>query len=190
MHSAYEHLKETMLLMKQIQDYTNFQLYLGFVSSLETCLSLISLKFEGNDKEYNKIGSELISRFKKHASIYPIGKCSLLYWKGNMYWSKNNKKRAFKNWRNCLQLAEKVDMPFEQALSLYALGKFDTANHEMSVNYLDQAIKIFKKSNALHQLEAVKRKKREKHKLTGALSFVTLATKKKKNNLEVSYNSN
>ncbi len=61
-------------------------------------------------------------------------------------------------------------MPYEQALSLYSLGKYNDINTH-NLNYLDQAMKIFKRIGATRQLEKVKRRKRDETKMSASLSF-------------------
>ena len=155
--------------------------YTGYTALIECCIVLY------NSNPIEKIPlivpymKHLLHLLERHSEIYPISKCGFLYWKGSFHFLMRDKKGAFREWNKGLKLAENLDMPFEQALCLYAIGKNDKSNYETSENYLDQAMKIFKKLGANHQLEAVKRKKREKHKFSGSLVFANLKQHNQRN---------
>jgi hypothetical protein len=113
---------------------------MSYTALLECWLSLTSLNVI--DKNLKDSPTEILKWFDKYSSRYPISKCAYLYWTGQLCWIKKQKQSAFRHWKSCLSLAEKKDMPYEQALALYSLGKNDTSKHDVSVNYLDQAMKV------------------------------------------------
>jgi tetratricopeptide (TPR) repeat protein len=170
---VYEIVEEAIATLNPGVQHTYYG-YIGYTALIECCVVLY------NSNPAEKIPlivpylKHLLYLLEKHSAIYPISKCGYWYWKGSFCFATQNKKEALKYWNKGLKLAENSDMPFEQALCLYALGKNDKSNYETSENYLDQSMKIFKKLGANYQLEAVKRKKREKHKFSGSLIFTNM----------------
>ena len=167
-------IDELMDKMDEITHPSIFYMYIGFNAMIESCIAIIMAFPMDDTSHYKNFVNKISKIYENHATAYPICQSSYRYARGTVLWMLGKKKRAFKQWEICLESAEKVDMPYEQALALYSLGKFDVVKHELSVNYLDQSMKIFRKLGASHQLEAVKRKKREKHMFTAALSFANV----------------
>jgi hypothetical protein len=66
---------------------------------------------------------------------------------------KGNPDKAFKAWKQCIALAEKLDMPYEQGRAAYELGLNLPDGETSRSTYLLEAIEIFKNLDAAGDME-------------------------------------
>lgn len=145
-----------------------FRMYVGLMAMCESYTLLADVNKELKTFAL-KQEEQVLLFYKRVAEIFPITKSGYIYHNALYFLNKGKTSYAINEWKDALHCSEHSDTPFEQALSLYALGKHD--QNQMSISYLDQSMKMFKKMGAIHQLERVKSRKREDHKFGGSLTF-------------------
>ena len=133
--SAISHVSETFLLAWEAGRETD-----GTVGDAE----LIEL-IDGAEQSCKAI--------KSYSRIFPIGKPAAQLYQGKLAWLKGNANNAFKAWKQCIALAEKLDMPYEQGRAAYELGLNLPDGATGRSPYLLEAIEIFKNLDAAGDME-------------------------------------
>lgn len=87
----------------------------------------------------------------KYARIFPIGLPRATLYRGLYYWLSENTVKAHKLWNNSLSHAMRLDMPYEQGLAHFEIGRH--SHGEERKTHLNCAIEIFDHLNTPFDLE-------------------------------------
>jgi hypothetical protein len=63
-----------------------------------------------------------MTELRKHAKLYPVGKPRLAVYEGRLLWLKGSNVKALRVWRDGVEQARTLAMPFDEALLHQTLG--------------------------------------------------------------------
>jgi class 3 adenylate cyclase/tetratricopeptide (TPR) repeat protein len=78
---------------------------------------------EGDAGPWRAMATEAVGHLGRFARVFPIGRPRALLHRGLIAWTDGRAPRARRDWRAALAAAERLDMPYEQALALDILGR-------------------------------------------------------------------
>jgi class 3 adenylate cyclase/tetratricopeptide (TPR) repeat protein len=107
----------------------------------------------GGGREVRRAAWQAIASLRRIAGVYPIGQPRAWLCRGKAYRLDGRANRARWAWRNALQSAEALAMPFEQGLALLELGRHLDRDDPTSRNLLDRSRAIFERLGATHRLD-------------------------------------
>jgi hypothetical protein len=88
----------------------------------------------------------------QYARAFPIGRPCAWLWQGLYDWQSGRPRRAHAAWRKSMAEAERLAMPYEQALALYEMGRHLPAHDPNRRAHLTHAIEIFSQLQASYDL--------------------------------------
>lgn len=116
------------------------------------------------EPERRKLLAELARQackaLNKYAKVFPIGQSSALLWQGLCDWLAGKPNRAWKAWRNSLDAAVKFEMPYDEGLAHYEIGRH--AKEQERKEHLSSAREIFTKLDAKYDLARIEALLKEK----------------------------
>ena len=98
--------------------------------------------------------AEALIGLKRFASVFPVGRPRWAALEGRRSWLQGRHGRAHRLWRKALNTATSLDMPYEQGLAHYEIGRhLDPSDPERSA-HLEAAREIFARIHAARALAA------------------------------------
>ncbi len=85
------------------------------------------------------------------ARPFPIGESRAHLWHGLLDWLNGKPSAAHNGWRKSLTAAQKMAMPYDEALAYYELGRHASGDERQT--HLTRAIEIFERLGAAYDLE-------------------------------------
>ena len=114
---------------------------------------LKSLIPKGHDVENLKTNAGQICRIlRQFARAFPIGQPRAWLWQGLYDWLSGQPGQAYAAWGKSLTAAEQLTMPYEQALTLYEMGRHLPPRDPNRQIYLNHAAEIFSRLQAKDDL--------------------------------------
>jgi eukaryotic-like serine/threonine-protein kinase len=112
------------------------------------CLSL----WEGqpSSAEFQAAARQANAALRKAARAFPIGQPGIWRAQGRMEWLLGNPVRAQKAWAKALDVAEKLAMPYEQALVHYEIGRHLSDQDPARTAHLERATELFSQLGAVY----------------------------------------
>lgn len=98
---------------------------------------------------------EALTALKQFAQLYPIGRPRLHHLLGRTAWLERRRSRARREWERSLGWARRLDMPFEEALTHYDIGRYTQA--PVQAGALERAHAIFVHLGCQFHLKAIER---------------------------------
>ena len=92
---------------------------------------------------------------KRFAGVFPVGRPRWAILEGRRSWLAGHRGRAFGLWRRALATAQQLDMPYEQGLAHYEIGRHLDANDPDRAVHLQAAREILGGIQAARALAAV-----------------------------------
>ena len=115
---ALKHANQTAEIIDRSSP-TSFVLLEGYAGMTETFLTLWERHDElgvGEKSVLWDAGKKACTAFQKYASVFPIIQPRNYLWQGMLKWLQGNPNRAEKYWRQGLELAQQLQMPYDTAL--------------------------------------------------------------------------
>jgi tetratricopeptide (TPR) repeat protein len=148
---------------------TGFGIIHGYNNAAEVCLALwekeivvdfrlpvldlVKIKNPDAGTELPKSAAgQVCQTLHKFARAFPIGQPRAWLWQGMYDWLSGQPTKARADWQKSLATAEKLAMPYEQALTLYEIGRHLPAHHPRRRDYLTHAAEIFSQLNTHYDL--------------------------------------
>jgi len=85
-----------------------------------------------------------------YARVFPIGQPRAWLWQGLYDWLAGQPRKAHKAWRKSLAAAERLEMPYDQGLAHYEIGRHATGLERQE--HLARACAIFARLGAAYDL--------------------------------------
>lgn len=126
-------------------DYHTMDAYSGIVE--------VYLGFQAETGELARWRSELRDALRGQESycrVFPWGRPRLAWTSGRVAWVQGRREQARSHWRRGLEMARRMDLPYEQALCLQELGR---AGQEGT---LEQAAELFERTGAAFELRRLR----------------------------------
>jgi eukaryotic-like serine/threonine-protein kinase len=87
------------------------------------------------------------------ARVFPVGKPRAHLWQGVYEWLTGKPKKARKHWQKSLEHAVKLEMPFDEGLAHYEIGRHLPSDDSKRAEHLNKAIEILERLGAAHDLK-------------------------------------
>jgi tetratricopeptide (TPR) repeat protein len=117
------------------------EVYLGlWERALETALDSGHAPLSTDMRAYAQQACQVVRRY---ARLFPIGRPRAHLWQGLWYWLAGRADQATRLWHQGLTAAQRFQMPYEQGLTYYELGRHLPRSDPQRQAYLQHAIAIF-----------------------------------------------
>lgn len=137
---------------------TTFFLFEGFVAPTEVALALWEARqASGQAGDLPALAKSALGGLKTFVATFPIGKPRYLLAQGLADWLAGQPGSARANWQAALALAETMDMPYEQALAHYQMGRHADGSDPERAMHLERAATIFSRLNTPYESELVRK---------------------------------
>jgi tetratricopeptide (TPR) repeat protein len=107
----------------------------------------------GSQGEWKNEAQKALQVFHKFAGVFPIGKARVLLYQGLFDWLYGQVQSAYTNWMESLQIARRMEMPYEEGLACLELGRHTIG--EAQKEFLEFGARIFERCNAAFELELI-----------------------------------
>jgi tetratricopeptide (TPR) repeat protein len=115
-------------------------------------LTLWEMAGKEAENEIVKAARSACRALTRYAAIFPIGRPrSALYW-GLNHWLSGRTILARNRWRRSLSKAVALDMPYEEALARFEIGRHLPADNRERMEHLETAEEIFERLEARYDL--------------------------------------
>ncbi len=108
-------------------------------------------------KALQKLAHQTCKVVHKFARVFPAGKPYAALWQGLYDWQAGKRSKANQQWQKCITDAEKLSMPYEQALAYYELGRHHLPQSFARKTNLTRAQEIFSGLGAAYDVERARR---------------------------------
>ncbi len=125
----------------------------GYAGVTEVMLSILETR--QNDKRFARTTARACKAFAGYAKPFPIGRPRALVCTGMLAWLTGKKTKAERTWRNALETAREMQMPFEEGMAQYYLGRYTAAESPEGEECLRRAQDIFTRLGAVVHLAKV-----------------------------------
>ena len=140
---------------------TGFGVIHGYSSTAEVYLTLWETHLFDNPRlerqQLQQSARQACRALFKYARAFPIGKPRAWLWQGLYYWLAGKTSKAYRTWEKCLTVASELDMPYEQGLAHFEIGRHLSPRHTKRQEHLQAAHNIFERLNANYDLKRVQR---------------------------------
>ncbi|MCL4295883.1 MAG: AAA family ATPase [Anaerolineae bacterium] len=113
---------------------------------------------QGHTSEIQNLKSNVwqaCQALRQYARAFPSGRPRAWLWQGLYDWLSGQPNKAYAAWRKSLAAAERLAMPYEQALALYEMGRHLPAADPNRRTHLTRAAEIFRQLNAMYDLSRI-----------------------------------
>ena len=125
---------------------TSYGALLGYAGAAEVYLTLWETR--SPVQNIQEIAKEACEVLAKYANTFPIGKPRFLLWQGVYHWLNHNQSKANKLWQKGLVAAETLNMPYDQGLIHFEIGRHLNMDDPNRLHHLNKALEIFSQLGA------------------------------------------
>jgi hypothetical protein len=86
--------------------------------------------------------------------VFPIGRPRALLWKGTLAWLSGKRRRAHTAWQESVAAAESLQMPYDQGLAHFEIGRHLADGDGARLSHLDRARDLFDALGVRRHLDA------------------------------------
>jgi tetratricopeptide (TPR) repeat protein len=104
----------------------------------------------GTNSQMREPAQQAIQALNKFARPFPIGEARAHLWRGVFEWLEGRSTAARRAWQKSLAIAQKMAMPYDEALAYYEIGRH-AMGEERQIN-LTQALEIFERLSAQYNI--------------------------------------
>ncbi len=156
---AYEAAEKGLQLIREASPLGFYELE-GYASITEAYLllwksSLEHLSLFGEPKIIAKSAQQACRGLHKFARAIPIARPRAWLWQGVYNWLSGQHGRAYRAWKRSLAYAQRLEMPYEEGLAHYEIGRHSQGKDR--VEHLNQAIEIFERLRVTYDLGQARR---------------------------------
>jgi tetratricopeptide (TPR) repeat protein len=117
----------------------------GYVGVAQTYLTLWEV---GESGDLRKLALRSIVRLARIARVYPVGRPRAWLCRAKYHWLFNRPRRARWACSNAIKTAQRLEMPYEEALALWQSARLLASDHPERSTRIDQALAIFRRIDA------------------------------------------
>ncbi|MBI6546967.1 MAG: hypothetical protein HY692_09250, partial [Cyanobacteria bacterium NC_groundwater_1444_Ag_S-0.65um_54_12] len=138
---------------------TNPAIIDGYSGAAEACFALWEKTREQRSaglptsETIAKIAKRICHVTKNYAAAYELGKPYFWLYRGSYEWFSGKKAQAHRAWQKSLMASQALDIPYEQGLAHYEIGRHLPAPAPARQSHLARAHEIFTRLGAAHYLE-------------------------------------
>jgi class 3 adenylate cyclase/tetratricopeptide (TPR) repeat protein len=154
-HLARQAADETARLIGQSQPVAVFA-FEGYASVVQVYLAeweAICRKTESERAPAAQRAQRACRALHRYARVFPIAKPRARLYQGQADWLAGRCPRAHKTWKRSIAAAEQLEMPYEQGLAHYELGRHSGADDPARSLHLARACEIFAELGAAYDLK-------------------------------------
>jgi class 3 adenylate cyclase/tetratricopeptide (TPR) repeat protein len=155
--SALQAAENGMQLIDEMPSPTAYYLLGGYVGVASTYLEL----YEAGDSDQRKALGPQVHKacraLRRLARPLPLGGPSACRCKGQTLWLSGHQRAAWKAWKKCLQVASRLEMPYEEALAHLEIGRRLPLGHPERDSHLTLARDMFASLNTPFDLDRARR---------------------------------
>ncbi len=137
---------------------TNFSALTGYAGAAEVLLGLLELRhrlpaeLQERHTQIRKMAGAACKRLGRYSGVFRIGRGRTALYRSLYEWHSGKSAKALLGWRGALASAERLDMPYDQALALYELGRHLEPGDPSRQEHLERAARIFEEVGAEYDL--------------------------------------
>ena len=137
---------------------STFYRFEGYVGPPLVYLSLWEARAKGdheaaNEKSYQELAWQACKGLRRFAWVFPFAQPRSWLFQGWYAWLAGKRGKAHKAWRKSLAHAKNLDMPYEQGLAHFEIGRHLPASDTGREEHLQHAIDIFGQLDAAWDLK-------------------------------------
>lgn len=134
---------------------TSYLLLEGYSAVIEVFLANSQFVSEQTDRRHDLATARSAWKaMKTYARVFPIGRPRLTYWQGQIALCNGSAEKAVTHWRRGLQIAEQLEMRYEQALLHWALAQNIPDSHVQTI-HRQSALELFQDCEAGYDLKMI-----------------------------------
>jgi class 3 adenylate cyclase/tetratricopeptide (TPR) repeat protein len=126
--------------------------FIGYVGPAEVYLEAWERDQPFRDEP--RRAAEALARMKRFAGVFPVGRPRWAILEGRRSWLGGSRGRAHRLWRSALATANHLDMPYEQGLAHFEIGRHLEPSDPERAAHLQEAREIFGRIHASRALAA------------------------------------
>jgi tetratricopeptide (TPR) repeat protein len=131
--------------------------YEGYAGITEVFLelweaSLVDRQSAEDRASLAKSARQACKTMRNFARVFPMGHPRAWLYQGRYDWLSGKTSKAHKAWQKSLTFAQKSEMPYEEGLALYNIGRYLPAESKQRQDYLTRASEIFTRLEAKYDL--------------------------------------
>jgi len=130
----------------------------GYAGPAEVYLLLWEIhssQLPGEYKALSKVARQACQGLRRFARVFPIAQPRAWLHRGRYSWLAGKQQKARKAWQKSLALAQQLQMPHEEGLAHYEIGR--RSEGEIRQKHLNRAIEIFEQLGANYNLGRARR---------------------------------
>ncbi|MGD2049005.1 MAG: adenylate/guanylate cyclase domain-containing protein, partial [Chloroflexota bacterium] len=146
---AVHEADKAAVLIAKVSRPSNFVSFYGYAGVAAVYLTLWERK-KGEEKErvFQSSARQAVRDLRAFARVFPVARPRAWLQQGLYDWLDGKERKAYRAWRKSLACAEELDMPFEQGLAHYEIGRHLSAGEKTKEgwgarDHLQQACEIF-----------------------------------------------
>jgi tetratricopeptide (TPR) repeat protein len=151
--AAFETARVALNDMKGVSD--SFEFLLERAGIAEVCLHVGESDGQAS-RVVRQASADAVKGVAKHARVFPIGKPAHLLYQAWLFSLNGKGTKAQELWRQSLNAAEMLAMPFYEALAHYQIARHLPAQDPAREGHLRSALEMFQRLGTLAWLSAVK----------------------------------
>ncbi len=119
----------------------NYSALLAYAAPAEVYLTLWEAQVP--EPDLDRLARKACKSLRSYARVFPIGEPRSLLWQGLYDWLDGKPAKAQRAWQESLGVAERLNMPFDQGLAHYEMGRHLDAEDPARRQHLDRARDLF-----------------------------------------------
>jgi tetratricopeptide (TPR) repeat protein len=154
---ALQTIEQAVRLIEQSSPSAYYGLT-GYGAAAEVTLTLLEASDAGSveREELQRLADQACMALRNFARLFPIGQPQAWLWKGLRDWLAGKPSRAHAAWQKSLARAERLEMPYEEGLAHFEIGRHLPANDPRWRRHLLRADEIFSQLGAAHHQARVR----------------------------------
>ena len=132
---------------------SNYSALLACATPAEVYLTL--WETQGRGQDLDSLARKACKSLRSFARVFPIGEPRSLLWQGLLDWLEGKPEKGQRAWQESLRVAEQLEMPFDQGLAHYEIGRHLDAEDPARRQHLDRARDLFAGLGASYHMALV-----------------------------------
>jgi hypothetical protein len=120
---------------------SNYGALLEYASPAEVFLTLWEVEYP--EPGLPSWARRACAALQSYARVFPIGRPRALLWKGTLAWLSGKRRRAHTAWQESVAAAESLQMPYDQGLAHFEIGRHLADGDGARLSHLEQARDLF-----------------------------------------------
>lgn len=146
---------DTLAMLVAQSSPTAHAVFNAYDTFAEAALALWEANQQGQESEFESRAMQACKSLNAYARVFPAGRPRALLRQGMYDWLTGKPDKAGKNWQTALAKAETLEMPYDQALAHYTIGRHLTEDDPGRQENLKRASDFFAELGAVYDQSRV-----------------------------------